>query len=41
MTTHDELARRLHDTYSSGAVPPLRDGFAPVGGLHSPSATRI
>ena len=30
MTTHDELARRLRDAYSSGAVPPLRDGLAPV-----------
>jgi 2-keto-4-pentenoate hydratase len=32
MTTpsHDDLARRLRDAYSRGAVPPLRDGLAPV-----------
>lgn len=28
--THDELARRLRDAYSGGAVPPLRDGLDPV-----------
>ena len=27
--THDELARRLRDAYSKGAVPPLRDGLEP------------
>ncbi len=32
MTTpsHDDLARRLRDAYSHGAVPPLRDGLDPV-----------
>ena len=32
MTTpsHDDLARRLRDAYSRGAVPPLRDGLDPV-----------
>ena len=30
MTSHDELARRLRNAYSSGAVMPLRDGLAPV-----------
>lgn len=28
--THEELARRLRDAYSRGAVPPLRDGLDPV-----------
>ncbi|MEP7222615.1 MAG: fumarylacetoacetate hydrolase family protein [Novosphingobium sp.] len=28
--THDELARRLRDAYSAGAVPPMRDGLDPV-----------
>lgn len=28
--THDELARRLRDAYTGGAVPPLRDGLEPV-----------
>lgn len=28
--SHDELARRLRDAYSGGAVPPLRDGLAPT-----------
>ena len=28
--THDDLARRLRDAYSRGAVPPLRDGLDPV-----------
>lgn len=28
--THNDLARRLRDAYSSGAVPPLRDGLDPV-----------
>lgn len=28
--THDDLARRLRDAYSGGAVPPLRDGLDPV-----------
>lgn len=32
MTTpsHDDLARRLRDAYTRGAVPPLRDGLDPV-----------
>jgi len=30
MPTHDELARRLRDAYTGGAVPPLRDGLGPV-----------
>ncbi len=32
MTTpsHEDLARRLRDAYSRGAVPPLRDGLDPV-----------
>ena len=29
MITHDHLAKRLRDAYSSGAVPPLRDGLEP------------
>ena len=29
-TTHDELARRLRDAYTDGAVAPLRDGLGPV-----------
>lgn len=29
-TTHEELALRLREAYSGGAVPPLRDGLAPV-----------
>ena len=28
--THEELARRLRDAYSNGAVAPLRDGLDPV-----------
>ena len=28
--THDDLARRLRDAYTTGAVPPLRDGLDPV-----------
>lgn len=28
--THEDLARRLRDAYSRGAVPPLRDGLDPV-----------
>jgi len=28
--SHEELARRLRDAYSGGAVPPLRDGLDPV-----------
>jgi len=28
--THEDLARRLRDAYSGGAVPPLRDGLDPV-----------
>ena len=28
--THDELARRLRDAYTGGAVPPMRDGLGPV-----------
>ena len=28
--THEDLARRLREAYSSGAVPPLRDGLDPV-----------
>lgn len=28
--THDDLARRLRDAYSAGAVPPMRDGLDPV-----------
>ena len=28
--THEEIARRLRDAYSNGAVPPLRDGLDPV-----------
>ena len=28
--THDDLARRLREAYANGAVPPLRDGLAPV-----------
>lgn len=27
--THDDIARRLRDAYSRGAVPPLRDGLDP------------
>jgi len=30
MKSHDELARRLRNAYSSGAVPPLRDGLEPT-----------
>jgi 2-keto-4-pentenoate hydratase len=30
MTTHDQLARRLRDAYSGGAVSPLRDGLEPT-----------
>jgi len=29
-TTQEELARRLRDAYSGGAVPPLRDGLDPL-----------
>ena len=29
-TSHDELARRLRDAYTSGAVAPLRDGLDPT-----------
>jgi 2-keto-4-pentenoate hydratase len=28
--THEQLARRLRDAYSNGAIPPLRDGLGPV-----------
>jgi len=28
--THDDLARRLRDAYTGGAVPPMRDGLDPV-----------
>lgn len=28
--THEDLAKRLRDAYSGGAVPPLRDGLDPV-----------
>ena len=28
--SHDDLARRLREAYTSGAVPPLRDGLDPV-----------
>lgn len=28
--THDDLARRLRDAYTGGAIPPLRDGLDPV-----------
>jgi 2-keto-4-pentenoate hydratase len=28
--THDDLAHRLRNAYTSGAVPPLRDGLDPV-----------
>lgn len=28
--SHEDLARRLRDAYSRGAVPPLRDGLDPV-----------
>jgi 2-keto-4-pentenoate hydratase len=28
--THDDLARRLRDAYTTSAVPPLRDGLDPV-----------
>ena len=30
MVSHEELASRLRDAYSQGAVPPLRDGLDPV-----------
>lgn len=30
MTSHEELARRLRDAYSGGAVAPLRDGLGPA-----------
>jgi len=30
ITSHNDLARRLRNAYSSGAVPPLRDGLDPV-----------
>jgi|TARA_R100000501_G_scaffold17390_1_gene32316 2-keto-4-pentenoate hydratase len=30
MPTYDELARRLREAYTGGAVPPLRDGLEPV-----------
>lgn len=29
-TTHEELARRLRDAYTTGAVTPLRDGLEPT-----------
>ena len=28
--THEDLARRLREAYSAGAVPPLRDGLDPI-----------
>lgn len=30
MTTQDDLARRLREAYTGGAVPPLRDGLEPT-----------
>ena len=27
---HEELARRLRDAYTGGAVPPMRDGLEPT-----------
>ena len=29
-TSHEDLARRLREAYTTGAVPPLRDGLDPV-----------
>ena len=28
--THDDLARRLRDAYTTGAVPPMRNGLDPI-----------
>lgn len=38
--SHDELARRLRDAYSAGAVAPLRDGLEPTdaGGAYAVQA---
>jgi 2-keto-4-pentenoate hydratase len=35
--THEQLAERLRDAYSAGAVPPMRDGLEPVdaGGAYA------
>ncbi|RXR27685.1 2-keto-4-pentenoate hydratase [Sphingobium fluviale] len=32
VTSHDDLARRLREAYTTGAIPPLRDGLEPTDG---------